>query len=225
MKSALRLLDHCRLGKKIFVLCTLCLCEIRLWGQGTVYFSNQLIPPGIVNSLTGERAEAGTTFSVALYFASDGMIDESEFLQLGPSVNIGVFGGMVHPEAAGYFFGGIRTAPVFPSTFGMFQVRAWETSFGSTFEEAVGNPNPQSGRLALVGQSGIMRVLMGNSTIPEPIPPTSLVSADPFKVMAVVGAPLRDGFVLTVVPEPSAALLLLFGLPLLIFLQRGHRRR
>jgi hypothetical protein len=43
-------------------------------------------------------------------------------------------------------------------------------------------------------------------------------------VVAVVGAPLRDGFILTVVPEPTAALLLLLGLPALLFLGCRSRR-
>jgi hypothetical protein len=106
----------------------------------------------------------------------------------------------------------------------MFQVRAWETSFGATYEEAAGNTTSQNGSLALVGKSGIMRVDTGNPTIPEVIPPTPLAAEPPW-VVAVVGAPLRDGFVLAVVPEPKSALLLLLGLPVLIFLRRRHRSR
>jgi hypothetical protein len=209
---------------RLSVFCVFSLFVLKLHGQGTVAFQNIGVPAAVTNRLTGERAEVGTTFSVGLYFAPDGIIEESQFVQLGRAVNIGVFGGMMLPEFAGYFIGGTRIAPIPPASYAMFQVRAWETSFGSTYEEAVGNADPQNGRLALVGESGIMRALTGSPSLPGPVPPTPLAAGPPW-VVAVVGAPLRDGFVLEVVPEPKSALLLLLGLPVLIFLRRRHGRR
>jgi hypothetical protein len=100
----------------------------------------------------------------------------------------------------------------------MFQVRVWETSFGPTYEQAVANAAPQNGRLALAGESGIMRVGTGNPTLTEPTPPATLVGWP-----AVAGSPLRDGFVLNVVPEPDSLLILLLALPLLVFGNRRHR--
>jgi hypothetical protein len=155
-------------------------------------------------------AEVGTTFSVALYFAQDGIIDPAQLVQVGPAIHINV--------SPGYFYGGEYTAPVVPAGgFGMFQVRVWETSFGATYEQAIANGLPQSGRLALVGESGIMRVGTGNPLADPPIPPSAL-----WIFPAVVGAPLKDGFVLNVVPEPGSFLILLLALPLLAV---GHRRR
>ncbi len=181
----------------------------RCSSQGTVIFSNIGAPGAIANGLTGQRAEVGTTFSVALYFAQDGIIDQGQFVQIGSSIHINI--------AAGYFYGGTYTAPtLWPGGFGMFQVRVWETSFGSTYEQTVANAIPQNGRLALAGESGILRVDTGDPTIPDMAVPSPLVGFP-----AVVGARLDDGFVLNVVPEPSAAFLLLLGLPL-VLLRRGR---
>jgi hypothetical protein len=179
-------------------------------GQGTVYFTNAGAPGAVRNGLTGQGAEAGTTFSVTLYFAQDGIIDAAQLLQIGPAIHMN--------GSPGYFGGGIYTAPTLtPGGYGMFQVRVWETSFGSTFEQAVANTTPQNGRLALAGESGILRVWTSYPFADPPLPPAPLVGWP-----AVVGSPLSDGFVLNVVPEPGSFLILLFALPLLAL---GHRRR
>src|SRR5216683_354210 len=166
----------------------------RCSSQGTVIFSNIGAPGAIANGLTGQRAEVGTTFSVALYFAQDGIIDQGQFVQIGSSIHINI--------AAGYFYGGTYTAPtLWPGGFGMFQVRVWETSFGSTYEQAAANPAPQNGRLALAGESGMLRVNTGDPTIPDPQAASPLVGTT--YVLSAVGARLDDGFVLNVVPEPG----------------------
>lgn len=147
----------------------------------------------VVNGLTGRPVEAGSAFRAALYFAPDGVTDESQFFQLGNPA------GFPQP---GYFSGGTRSAPTGRGGFGMFQVRAWETAYGSTYEQAVANTTPQNGRLALAGKSGIMRV----DTAHFKDPPQPIMSGE-----AVVGTHLRDGFTLTVVPEPAPLLLFLAG--------------
>ncbi|SRR6266568_3970610 len=182
----------------------------RCSSQGTVVFSNGGAPGAITDSLTGRPAEVGTTFSVALYFAQDGIIDPGLLVQIGPTIHINF--------SPGYFYGGTYTAPTLtPGGFGMFQVRVWETSFGSTFEQALANTAPQNGRLALAGESGILRVMTSYPFADPPLPPTPLV---PFP--AVVGASLKDGFVLNVVPEPGSLLIILLALPLLAM---DHRQR
>ena len=184
----------------------------RCSSQGTVIFSNFGAPGAVTDGLSGLPAEVGTTFSVGLYFAQDGITDPSQFLQIGPAIHI-----MFSP---GYFYGGTYTAPTSqPGGFGMFQVRVWETSFGSTYEQAAANPAPQNGRLALAGESGMLRVNTGDPTIPDPQAASPLVGTT--YVLSAVGARLDDGFVLNVVPEPSAAFLLLLGLPL-VLLRRGR---
>src|SRR6266446_3360799 len=100
--------------------------------QGTVVFSNGGAPGPIMNGLTGLRAEVGTTFSVGLYFAQDGVTDAAQLVQIGSAIHINFL--------PGYFYGGEYTEPVVPAGgYGMFQVRVWETSFGSTYEQAVAN--------------------------------------------------------------------------------------
>jgi hypothetical protein len=180
-------------------------------GQGTVNFSNLNAPGGITNGLTGQLAEVGSTFNVALYFAQDGIVDEAQFIQAGGATPIRL--------SPGYFNAGVLTAPTdLPGGYGMFQVRAWETSFGMTYEQAVANSLPQDGRLALVGQSGIMRVDTGDPTLPVPTPPGSLLLA-----ATVAGMPLSEGFTLTVVPEPTSLMLLLLTLPVCLLCRRRRQ--
>src|SRR5712692_786683 len=210
---------------KLLLMSLLCVCGLSAYGQGTVFFSNFGAPGAITDSLTGQRAEVGTTLSVSLYFAADGVTDESKFTQVGPTLNIGVVDGTADPNLAGRFdYNGTVTAPIVPpGGFAMFQVRAWETMFGATYEAAVANASPLNGRLALAGESGIMRVKTGNPTLVEPEVPTYLAAGPP-RVVAVVGAPLSDGFVLRVVPEPGSILLLVLGAPAIFRLSFRRRK-
>ena len=84
-----------------------------------------------------------------------------------------------------------------------------------TYEQAIANSQQQNGRLALAGKSGILRVDTGDPTFPNPGTPTVLVEGPP-RVVAVVGTSLSDGFVLTVVPEPSLVFLSLLALSWLV---------
>src|SRR5713101_348210 len=78
---------------KLLLMSLFCAYGHSAYGQGTVVFSNVGAPSAITNGLTGQRAEAGTTFSVALYFAPDGVTDPSRFSQLGASAYVGQVGG------------------------------------------------------------------------------------------------------------------------------------
>ena len=165
------------------------ICPQTCNGQGLVFFDNHGTSSGITNGLTWQLAEAGTKFQVALYFAQVGVLDESQFMQLDMPI------GLARP---GFFFGNVLTAPTAqPAGGGFFQVRVWESAYGTTFEEAVANHVPQNGRLALAGESGILDLLTGG-TDHIGRPPGTLVGAH-----AIIGKPLDDGILLTVVPEPS----------------------
>jgi hypothetical protein len=171
-------------------------------GQGTVAFISYRTAGGITNGLTGELVPRGTRFLVSLYFAQDGAVDEAQFTPLGAP--IGIF------PVPGYFNRAVRTAPTLVySGYGMFQVRVWESAFGLTYEDAVANPIPQNGRLALAGRSGTIRVETGDPRSGLE-PPGALVGSP-----TIVGRRLEDGIPLTVVPEPRAVWLLSAGILML----------
>jgi hypothetical protein len=179
------------------------LAPANLHGQGSVFFNN-LPRSAVTNSEIGQRVVEGPTFAVALYYLPANGLDPNEpppstadfdqtRITLDPSIGF---------SAPGLFAGGIRIAPTsYWGGPGWFQVRVWETAFGTTYEQARDNPVPQNGRLALVGTSNIIRVWTGwpPSSEPNPVPPGSLVNSG------------LQGFSLYPVPEPSALLLFLLG--------------
>jgi hypothetical protein len=140
----------------------------------------------LTNGLSNTALPTGTAFRVALYFLPDtGATPTTADFDangevLGNSTGIS--------PVAGRFSGGTRTAPIAGSTAGWFQVRAWETAFGGTYDAAKNNPTAQGGRLALIGTSNIMRVITGNPLGTPVVPPASLPVA---------------GFILLPVPEEN----------------------
>jgi hypothetical protein len=181
-----------RVMKKIAVMMATIFTGLHLLAQGTVNFSN-IGGPGVTNCLTGQAAEAGTTFNVQLYWAPNGpQPDEGALMPLGAKAGL---------IAAGLFSAGVRTAPVTPpGTLAWFQVRAWETGYGTSYEEAASNPvQVVPGRLALLGKSNIFRVNTSDPTLvclPEgPELPANLVAAGLSAIYLSAGEPC---------PEPSA---------------------
>jgi hypothetical protein len=141
--------------------------------QGAISFANNTLTR-VTNLLTLEPVVAGTTFQAALYYLPDQLISPTtpDFDMFGS-----VLGAPIGFAIPGFFNGGTRTTPpsTLPGGFGWFQVRVWETAFGSTYEEALNNPNPMNGRLACVGTSNIIRVPAGD--LRPPGVPGSLVAA------------------------------------------------
>jgi hypothetical protein len=137
-------------------------------GQGTVIFANNP-SSGVTNLVTLGPVPAGTTFKAALYCAADGVLDESQFVQIGPAV--GFF-------APGLFFGGARTSipAIPPGGWGMFQVRVFEAAFGATYEEV-------SCR-GLVAESSIVRLQTGGPLL---TPPANLATVLPSFFIAPLG--------------------------------------
>src|SRR6266478_379384 len=111
--------------KKLFsILAGMSLCA-RGFGQGTVVFSNVGLYANVSNALTGARVAAGSSFQAALYYAPDGVTNESSFIQVGSSV--GFF-------FAGVFSGGARTLPTpTPGGWAMIQIRVLEAAYGSAY--------------------------------------------------------------------------------------------
>jgi hypothetical protein len=194
------------------ILCFLLLTGADGYAQGLVGFANNSASR-VTNGLTSEPVVAGTTFKASLYFLpATSSLDEpppttADFdtagVVLGP-----------HPPASfyapGIFGGGDLTVLTQPGWFGWFQVRSWETAFGDTYEAAIANTEPISGRLALAGTSNIMRFPVGNPAF-GPIP-----------YLYNVGL---QGFSLQVVPEPPVGWLLILaaGGALLRFLRAQPR--
>lgn len=154
--------------------------------QGRVHFANNNVTR-VFNGTTGEPLPLGSQFLAALYYADDGIVDDSVYVQIGDSTTI-------HPQP-GVFYGGTRTAPTpVPGGWGMFQVRVWESAFGATYEDAVA-AEPQGGRRALVGKSNIIRVLTAYP--------------DSMKTATFLTGHGLQGFEVHPVPEPSTSILIL----------------
>lgn len=189
--------------KKLIILGVALAAAFQTFGQGTVVFQNASAS-AVTNSLTGARVVAGTTFLVALYYLPDSPTapTSGEFDGV-PALRTTGF------TAAGIYVGGTLTAPTTPSGApGWFQVRAWEAAFGSSYAEAASNPNQIGGRLALVGQSNILRVDTGD---PTTVPPGTAGT--------LTGNGIQ-GFILTPVPEPSVIGLGVLGIGALLLLRR-----
>ena len=181
-----------------------------LHGQGTVNFANNSAS-AVTNSLTSARVETGTTFLAALYYAADGVTDESQFAQVGADTGFA--------PLPGFIAGGTRTVPVGMAPNGgnvMFQIRAWEAAYGSTYEDALAAPS-QNGRSALVGKSNIIRVNTTDANAQPPGVPASITSGTGLAGFFLNLAPVP-------VPEPSSMALALMGGLATFWLRRGRRR-
>lgn len=147
---------------------------VNLLAQGTVDFANNAYS-AVANSLTGSWVDAGGDFNVALYYLPDRASPPatSDFDREGfPCAPWAGF------HAPGLFSGGLRTTPptTAPGGWGWFQVRAWETEYGASYEEALTAPPKYPGaasartttaaatlfRRALIGTSNIIRVSTGS---------------------------------------------------------------
>lgn len=180
------------------------LATAQVYGQGTVNFGNNS-STAITNGLTMARVVAGTTFQVSLYYLPDGPQPTPEEMEL-TGIRLGNHGPIA--PAAGLFAAGTRTTPVTTAGagFAWFQVRAWESAFGTSYEAARNNPIPIGGRLAIVGTSNIIRVKTGDPV--NNIPPGALTAFG------------LQSFIVTQVPEPATIGLAAMGLGALLLLRR-----
>jgi len=203
--------------KKLVIMAAAIFATVNIFAQGTVNFSN-IGGQSVFNTLTGAAGIAGTTFSVQLYqlvFANPPGDPTSTFTNGDPRVQFPTtdagftaLGAKVTLAAAGFFVGGNRIAEITPpGAFGYFQVRAWETAFGATYEAAAA-ANPVGGRTALLGKSNIVRVDTGDPTTVPPGPAGSLVLGGLSRIDLIV------------VPEPSVIGLGLIGAGALLMLRR-----
>lgn len=190
--------------KKLLLLSAATMTAVSVFGQGTVAFLNNSAT-SVSNITTSARVVGGTTFSVALYYLPDSPSAPAagDFTQDGVIIGQGFFSG-----APGIFNVGARTAPTpAPGGVGWFQVRAWETAYGSSWDQAVNAP-AIGGRLALAGTSNAIKVTLGN---PTTVPPGTAGS--------LTGSGLLSFYVVPV-PEPSVIGLGLLGVGALMLLRR-----
>jgi hypothetical protein len=184
------------------------LVSFEVHGQGTVTFSNgRNAPVGTLCEPNGFMlAPAGTTFSVALYFAPNAPgistpPDPSTFTQVGAAAFL------VGP---GVYDAGIRTAPITPpGGLGWFQVKAWATAYGTTYEQAVANGGN------LLGVSNMILIPTGNPSITPATSPHPLTGIS--GISFFVDPPPHC------VPEPSEVLLGLLAAATLCSLRQKVR--
>jgi len=188
--------------KKLVIMAAAIFATVNVFAQGTVNFSS-IGGQGITNILTGQRVILGSAFQVQLYYAASNSPARPEDSALMPLAGVASIG-----PIAGIFSGGTRTAPVSPpGTLAWFQVRAWETAYGASYEEALAR-GAIGGRLALTGKSNIVIVNTSDPTISPAETPASLVAAGLL------------GFMVAPIPEPSVIGLGLLGAGALLMLRR-----
>jgi len=136
--------------KTLLLTATAILITLNIHAQGTASGTLSFTSVGatddkriwVGNLLTGQRAGAG--YSVALYWGPAGTTDDRNLVQVGASTSLlGTTGGAA-TSPAGTYFGGGRTivGQASPGPVLAFQVRAWTTAGGSTYEQAIASGFP-----------------------------------------------------------------------------------
>jgi hypothetical protein len=182
--------------KKLLITAAAVLATLNMYAQGTVTLANSSTSPVYIDTVGGATKASGSAYSVGLYYAPDGVTDDTLFTLLAPTASMSA--------APGIYSAGPRTAPTTAAGgFGMFQVRVWSAASGATYEDAV-----LSGA-GKAGKSNIVRVDTGDPTSVPPGTPGSL-AASGLAPMAVT----------TIVPEPSTIGLGILGVGTLLLLRR-----
>jgi len=179
--------------KKLLCLAAYLGIGLTAMAQGTVLFNNIGSTNLVINSFTGmaQAVSPADNLVLALYGGTNGA-SEATLVQLGLTA-------VINP-APGLFSGGTRTNnAVAGGTPGVFQVRAWDSSFGLTYEDFLVNapPSAQNGKSAL----------FTSNTASGINPPVNLASTFPG---------------LTLIPEPTTYALVAAGAGL-IWLTRRRR--
>lgn len=168
--------------------------------QGVVNFSNVGTTPDrhiyVGEYLTGSKPQEGEGYVITLWYGPAGTADENVLIQIGNPTDF------LPPPGEGQFSGGTRDVPgpgMGPIV--AFQARAWHTSMGATWAEAVANPGGQIGKG----------------------PVFDFKTKDPFNIFEqtpdIGSAPGWRGFAIAV-PEPSTIALIGLAAPALLLLRR-----
>lgn len=191
--------------KKVALILMSGVAAVSVLAQGTVNFGN--IGNYISNIDTKARVPAGTVFTAGLYYLPDGPEPATDAFHDALLPNTATF------SVAGGFAAGTRSTPsTTPSGgYAWFQVRAWETAFGQTYEQAMAaGPRDVGGvlRQAYIGTSLITRIKTGD---PVNAGSPALLNS---------GTPPFRGFYVAIVPEPTVIGLGLLGIGSLLLLRR-----
>jgi hypothetical protein len=194
--------------KKALILLGLALLPVAVFAQGTVNNANTVTsrittnstaqpPPGQAPNQTGNLSPAGA-YTIGLYIAPQGTTDPNAFTLMGPTVGNGPAGLYNGNPTTGFFVISNNTGQTIA-----FQVRAWQTSAGATYEIA----------------KNVANAYRGVSAIGEATPATG-VGTPP--ALFGTGAGQVGGFVLTpnTIPEPSSIALGLLGLGAIALFRR-----
>ncbi len=206
MKTCRHRLPHFIVNGLLSAACSLVSFEAH--GQGTVNFSNIGLnsPVGITCTTGFTPGPAGTTFSVALYFVPFDRNNPTVQPPASAFTQVGASATLILP---GLYDAGVRTAPVSPpGSMAWFQVRAWESAYGSTYEQASSNGS------TLRGVSSVILIGTGDPTLTPPTPTSRLTGIGPI-VLNLDPIPC--------VPEPSGVLLVLLGATIVCFLSLKNR--
>jgi hypothetical protein len=195
--------------KKTLLLLGLIMLPVALFAQGTVQFNNTASTQLTTNtSPTGTGGTGGLTtgagqYTIGLYIAPQGTTDPAAFSLMGPTTL----------SQSGLGNGRFNGNPL-PNNFAVsnntgqtiaFQVRAWSTFAGSTYELAL-------------GRTDLPTRYLGVSAIGEVTPATGLT---PTPALFGTAAGQVGGFVLVPpVPEPSSIALGLLGLGAIALFRR-----
>jgi hypothetical protein len=194
--------------KKTLLLLGLVLLPAALFAQGTVNFANNnstrmttnstaVPPPGQNPNATG-NTQLG--YTIGFYIAPQGTVDVNAFTLVGPTTS------SLAGIAPGTFNGNGGTNLTIQGNTGQtiaFQVRAWSTSAGATYEIA----------------KNVLNAYRGVSAIGEVTPSTGTTLA---ATLFGTAAGQVGGFVLTpnTIPEPSSIALGLLGLGAIALFRR-----
>jgi hypothetical protein len=194
--------------KKTLFILGLALLPVAVFAQGQVNFANAnptrlstnstaLPPPGQLPNQTGFITP--NNYTIGFYVAPQGTTDPNAFTLVNPTTPNNGFPGVFSGNGATFFQAG------FAGTFIAFQVRAWSTFAGATYDAAVASLNPGK--------------YLGASAIGEIRPTAS--SLDTVPQVFGTSAGQVGGFVLTpTIPEPSSIALGLLGLGAIALFRR-----
>lgn len=199
--------------KRILLTLVAGLASLSVFGQGGIVLNTRtggVLAPA-TDTLTGVPA-TGNAYLAQLYYGAAGAAEGSlvpVLLNASPDTTVGTTAWFGSGATAGYILGstggGNRytdPAVAAPGATTSFQLRAWQASLGTTWEEALANPLYQQGTTVL-GKSGIIQVPTSANNLDTPKPLTGLAAFD-----------------LVPIPEPSVIALGAIGLVALVWRRR-----